>query len=76
MKPSWDEAPSWAQWLAMDGDGMWFWYASEPDYDDRAEHWYMVTDDDESGKYECASECQDESGIDWDFAYSTKEPRP
>lgn len=31
MKPSWDDAPSWAQWLAMDKDGDWFWYEKEPD---------------------------------------------
>lgn len=30
MKPSWDEAPSWAQWLAMDNDGYWLWYENKP----------------------------------------------
>jgi len=30
MKPSWDDAPSWAQWLALDGDGEWYWYEVEP----------------------------------------------
>lgn len=30
MKPSWDDAPSWAQWLAMDGDGTWFWFEEQP----------------------------------------------
>ena len=29
-KPSWDEAPEWAQWLAQDRDGQWFWYSHEP----------------------------------------------
>ena len=33
MKPSWDEAPEWANWLAMDRSGDWFWYAVEPDCD-------------------------------------------
>jgi len=30
MKPSWDDAPEWAQWLAMDSDGTWYWYDSAP----------------------------------------------
>lgn len=30
MKPSWDDAPEWAQWLAMDDDGVWFWYEDRP----------------------------------------------
>lgn len=30
MKPDWKDAPEWANWLAMDGDGAWFWYESEP----------------------------------------------
>ena len=30
MKPSWDDAPEWAQWLAMDKNGQWFWYEFKP----------------------------------------------
>lgn len=30
MKPSWDDAPEWAQWLAMDDSGAWFWYEEKP----------------------------------------------
>ena len=30
MKPSWDDAPEWAQWLAMDENGRWFWYEFKP----------------------------------------------
>ena len=30
MKPSWDEAPEWANWLAMDAGGLWWWYEREP----------------------------------------------
>jgi hypothetical protein len=26
----WDKAPEWAQWAAMDDDGVWYWYAYEP----------------------------------------------
>lgn len=29
-KPSWDEAPSWAEWLCQRDDGMWFWLVREP----------------------------------------------
>ena len=31
MKPSWKDAPEWAQYLAMDEDGHWLWYANEPE---------------------------------------------
>ena len=27
--PSWDDAPEWAEWVASDDEG-WFWFASEP----------------------------------------------
>jgi len=30
MKPDWKDAPPWAQWLAMDADGEWYWYEKEP----------------------------------------------
>jgi len=30
MKPSWGDAPEWAQWLAMDVDGEWNWFEAEP----------------------------------------------
>ncbi len=30
MKPSWKDAPDWAQWLAMDEDGKWWWYENPP----------------------------------------------
>ena len=30
MKPSWDDAPEWAQWLAMDESGRWWWYEEKP----------------------------------------------
>lgn len=30
MKPSWDDAPEWANYLAMDEDGEWWWYEMEP----------------------------------------------
>lgn len=28
--PSWDDAPGWANWLAMDVNGEWYWYEYKP----------------------------------------------
>ncbi|MCE5317856.1 MAG: hypothetical protein LLG04_10950 [Parachlamydia sp.] len=30
MKPDWKDAPSWANYLAQDEVGLWFWYEEEP----------------------------------------------
>ena len=30
MKPDWKDAPEWANYLAMDGDGYWCWYLRKP----------------------------------------------
>lgn len=30
MKPDWKDAPEWADYLAMDGDGEWYWFEVEP----------------------------------------------
>ena len=30
LKPSWKTAPEWAQYLAQDGDGTWYWYEHRP----------------------------------------------
>lgn len=30
MKPDWKDAPDWANWLAVDGWGQWFWFSDEP----------------------------------------------
>ena len=29
-KPSWDDAPVWANWLAQDFNGDWWWYEDKP----------------------------------------------
>ncbi len=36
-KPEWKDAPEWANWLAMDGDGTWWWYDLEPELE--ADYW-------------------------------------
>lgn len=28
--PHWDDAPTWANWLAQDEDGNWHWFESKP----------------------------------------------
>ena len=30
MPQTWDNAPRWANWLAMDADGRWHWFENEP----------------------------------------------
>ncbi|HUT62985.1 MAG TPA: hypothetical protein VMZ04_03410 [Anaerolineae bacterium] len=30
MRPNWKDAPEWAQWLAQDEDGCWYWYQKKP----------------------------------------------
>lgn len=30
MKPDWKDAPEWANWLAMDGNGRWYWHENKP----------------------------------------------
>ena len=31
MKPDWKDAPEWANYLAMDQDGCWYWYVGRPE---------------------------------------------
>ena len=31
-KPDWNNAPKWANWLAMDEDGDWYWYEDKPQH--------------------------------------------
>lgn len=74
MKPDWKDAPEWANWLAMDGDGRWNWYNCEPIWDSELQIW--VLSDEDNGIFEDASDGPDCSGIDWDSAWSEKESRP
>ena len=60
-KPSWEYAPEWAEWMAQDGDGEWYWYGVKPvekggffhseecDYAGRGEV---------LGDWRCTSECR------------------
>lgn len=31
-KPSWEDAPEWANALATDGNGVWWWFENEPKF--------------------------------------------
>lgn len=33
MKPDWKDAPEWANWLAMNDDGEWYWFEEKPTFD-------------------------------------------
>lgn len=79
MKPNWDEAPEWAGWLAMDGDGWWRWWRVEPSFEEEWDQWDCpgVPYDDDGVFTILAAETPDCSGeIDWDHASDTLEPRP
>lgn len=39
MKPDWKDAPEWANWLAMDDDGEWWWFELKPTYKKRYSVW-------------------------------------
>lgn len=43
MKPDWKDAPEWAEWLAMDGDGEWNWYEYEPFWASDYSFWVAIT---------------------------------
>jgi len=39
MKPKWEDAPSWANWLCQCKDGSWWWYQDEPKADTMFCYW-------------------------------------
>lgn len=50
MKPSWDTAPHWANYLAQDENGNWYWYQNQPYTDDEdIPEWFN-----DGGRYEAA----------------------
>lgn len=56
FKPSWESAPSWAKWLAMDANGTWFWYKNKPSLDGDYE-WY-TSNQESFGGFSIAMEIQ------------------
>lgn len=55
MKPSWKDAPAWANWLAMDQDGRWFWYEKCPLRDD----YRFFIDEEDRGQCNMAGKSSD-----------------
>lgn len=39
MKPIWKDAPSWAKFLACDGDGTWWWFEDRPMWSHNGKQW-------------------------------------
>tara|TARA_R110000787_G_C13443394_1_gene446725 strand:- start:4815 stop:5063 length:249 start_codon:yes stop_codon:yes gene_type:complete len=39
IKPEWDDAPEWANWLACGPEGLWYWYQDEPRIDEALFDW-------------------------------------
>lgn len=68
-KPEWSEAPEWAQWLAQDSDGEWYWNENKPEHDHSG--WVMEYETTEA--QELASEGAIPAGHDWT---QTLEKRP
>lgn len=42
MKPDWGKSPEWANHLAMDSDGSWWWYEDQPTWNDLKGRWCIV----------------------------------
>lgn len=41
-KPSWADAPDWAEWLAQDADGGWWFYSDCPESDAWRDEWQKI----------------------------------
>ncbi len=54
MKPDWKDAPEWANWLAHEIDGTWYWFEAEPCMCE--EEWYAIG----SSKFEKAGFSENE----------------
>lgn len=64
-KPDWKDAPEWAEWLAQDADGAWWWFQNEPEQRGGGEdgRWHPLT----TGKFYRATKSSQPG---------PKEPRP
>ena len=47
----WENAPSWAEWLASNNKGLLQWFEDKPIWDNDLEHWLESTED---GRYKFA----------------------
>lgn len=41
MKPNWEDAPDWANYLAMDSDRTWFWHEEKPNLSYFEDEWLV-----------------------------------
>lgn len=71
-KPSWDDAPEWAEWLAQDYDGDWWWYECPIEVDDLDEEEW-VEEHGVDGRLVRATSGAHPNGHDW---RETLEQRP
>lgn len=55
MKPDWKDAPEWANWLAMDGNGTWVWFAAKPQWSEWEDEW-IFHEDETDERYEEVSD--------------------
>jgi hypothetical protein len=51
-KPNWDDAPEWANWVALSSDGIWTWFENKPRKDREGDYLQVPT----SSRWESASE--------------------
>ncbi len=59
-KPSWADAPEWAQWLAQDESGFWYWYALRPTHPGMKSWWpEPATENNQCGKGEVLGDWRD-----------------
>lgn len=63
MKPSWQHAPDWANFLAQDEDGKWWWFECEPKTE---------FNDDLDGQWISGSRCE-KASLEW---HESLERRP
>ena len=70
-KPSWDDAPEWAEWLAQDESGEWFWFEAPVEMEEEEGEWFEKEGED--GRIDRASRGAIPAGHNW---RDTLEPRP
>ena len=71
QKPDWKNAPEWANWLAQDEDGPWYWFQSKPEPMKR-EGFFSPSEDLVEG-YQCKLAKRGEFNAQW---VTTREARP
>lgn len=69
-RPSWEDAPEWAQWLAQDESGEWFWFEAPVEMEEEGE-WFEKEGED--GRIDRASRGATPAGHNW---RDTPEQRP